>query len=257
MPYANNDGVKIHYQLEGEGPPVVLHHWSFGSLDDWYDYGYVDDLKQDYRLVLLDARGHGESDKPHDPEAYRLEHRVSDITAVLDELGIANGHFYGYSMGGWIGFGVAKYAPDRFRSLIIGGQHPYAQNLQALRDMAQYGIDNGHEAFVEMWKRDIGPLTGEQEERLMQFDFQALLSVARDRESLEDVLPTMIIPCMLIIGEKDSVYFLAQKCFPRIHNGKFITLPGMDHFGGFKRSELALPHIRSFLNEWSRGNAST
>ncbi|MGD8455586.1 MAG: alpha/beta fold hydrolase [Anaerolineales bacterium] len=257
MPYINNDGIKIHYQVEGDGPPVVLHHWSFGTLDDWYDYGYVDDLKKDYQLVILDARGHGKSDKPHDSESYRLEYRVSDVTAILDDLGIASAHFYGYSMGGWIGFGAAKYVPDRFRSLIIGGQHPYAQDLQLLRDIVRNGIDNGHEVFVETWERESWILTSEQRARLMQFDFGALMAVAQDRESLEDVLPTMTMPCMLIVGEKDSVYSLAKKCFPKIPNGEFVTIVGMDHFGGFKRSELALPHIRRFLSEHNQESAST
>jgi pimeloyl-ACP methyl ester carboxylesterase len=257
MPYANNDGIKIYYQVEGEGPPVVLYHWSFGTLDDWYDYGYVDDLKVDYQVILLDARGYGKSDKPHDIAAYQLEQRVSDITTVLDDLGIANAHFYGYSMGGWVGFGAAKHAPACFGSLIIGGQHPYAQNLQPLRNIIQYGADNGHEAFVEMWERDFGALTREERERWFQYDFEALLAVAQDRESLADVLPTMNMPCMLIVGEKDGAFEMAQKCLPQIPKGEFVTLAGMDHAGGFKRSELALPHIRDFLEEQSHENATT
>ena len=86
----------------------------------------------------------------------------------------------------------------------------------------------------------------------MQFDFEAQMAVSQDRESLEEVLPTMSMQCMLIVGDGDSVYSLAKKCFPQIPKGKFVTLPGIDHFGGFKRSELALPHIRSFLEEQSK-----
>ena len=126
MPYADNEGIRIHYKTEGEGSPLVLQHWSLATMENWYDYGYVSALKNDYRLILLDARGHGGSDKPHTPDAYELEKRVEDIVAVLDDLGIAKAHYFGYSMGGWIGFGVARYAPERFRSLIIGGAAPYA-----------------------------------------------------------------------------------------------------------------------------------
>ena len=49
MPYADNEGIRIHYRTEGEGPPVVLHHWSLATMEDWYDYGYVSALKNDYR----------------------------------------------------------------------------------------------------------------------------------------------------------------------------------------------------------------
>src|SRR5215471_13174551 len=108
MPYADNDGVRIHYQVEGEGPPLVLQHGFSESVVDWYEAGYVDALRSDYRLILIDARGHGASDKPHDPDAYELERRVADVVAVLDGLAIGKAVFWGYSMGGWIGFGTPK-----------------------------------------------------------------------------------------------------------------------------------------------------
>lgn len=79
MPYADNEGIRIHYKTEGEGPPLVLHHWSLGTMESWYDYGYVSALKGDYRLVLLDARGNGGSDKPHTPEAYEPEKRACTL----------------------------------------------------------------------------------------------------------------------------------------------------------------------------------
>ena len=93
MPYANNDGVRIHYQVEGAGPALVLQHGFSGHLESWYEPGYVDALQQDYRLILIDARGHGASDKPHDPEAYVLQRRVDNIVAVLDHLDIPKAHF--------------------------------------------------------------------------------------------------------------------------------------------------------------------
>ena len=120
MPYADNDGIRIHYQVEGEGPPLVLQHGFSESVVDWYEAGYVNALRSDYRLILIDARGHGASDKPHDPDAYALHRRVADVVAVLDALKIAKALFWGYSMGGWIGFGTAKYSQERFRALVIG-----------------------------------------------------------------------------------------------------------------------------------------
>jgi len=64
MPYADNQGVRIHYQIEGLGHPLVLQHGFTESIEDWYECGYVDALRRDYRLILVDARGHGKSDKP-------------------------------------------------------------------------------------------------------------------------------------------------------------------------------------------------
>ena len=87
----------------------MVRHWSFqhgltSSILRWYEFGFVDALKDDYRLVLIDARGHGDSDKPHDAAAYDQKLMASDVIAVLDAEGIDRAHYMGYSMGGSIGF---------------------------------------------------------------------------------------------------------------------------------------------------------
>jgi pimeloyl-ACP methyl ester carboxylesterase len=247
MPYADNEGIQIHYKTEGDGPPLVLQHWSLATMDGWYDYGYVSALKNDYRLILLDARGHGASDKPHRPDAYELKKRVGDIVTILDDLGIPKAHFFGCSMGGWIGFGVARYAPERFLSLIIGGQHPYAQSMDELRQLVRYGVENGPEGFVAKWEEELGPLSSEIRERMLAYDYDALLAVAQDRESLEAVLPTMRMPCLIYAGEMDEAYPLAKECAKQIANVTFVTLPGLDHSQALMRSDKALPHIKRFL----------
>jgi len=110
MPYVDNKGIRIHYEVEGRGPPFVLIHGLGHSLQDWYDNGYVESLKKDYRLILVDVRGHGFSDKPHDSKEYTMKLLVSDLVAVLDDLKISKAHFLGYSRGGRICFGIAKHA---------------------------------------------------------------------------------------------------------------------------------------------------
>ena len=54
MPYTNNNHVRIHYQVEGDGPPLVLQHGLTSSLQHWYAYGYVDALQHDYQLIMID-----------------------------------------------------------------------------------------------------------------------------------------------------------------------------------------------------------
>jgi pimeloyl-ACP methyl ester carboxylesterase len=256
MPYADNHGIRIHYQTEGEGPPLLLHHWSLATMDSWYDYGYVSALNNDYRLILLDARGHGASDKPYRPEDYELKKRVEDIVAVLDDLGIAQAHFFGYSMGGWIGFGAARYAPERFLSLTIGGQHPYAQKMEGLRQLVRFGIENGPEAFVIMWEENYGTLSSDIRERMLAYDYEALLAVAQDRESLEAVLPTMRMPCLLYVGELDEAYPKAKECAKQIAKVTFVTLPEFDHGGAIKRSDEVLPHVKRFLATVNQGTGA-
>jgi pimeloyl-ACP methyl ester carboxylesterase len=103
MPRVDNKGISIHYRVEGNGSPLVLVHGITDSSDVFYERGYVAALKAKYRLVLIDARGHGQSDKPHDPQSYSPEGVASDIVAVLDDLGMKTVTYWGYSMGGGLG----------------------------------------------------------------------------------------------------------------------------------------------------------
>jgi pimeloyl-ACP methyl ester carboxylesterase len=121
MPLIENAGVPIHYEIEGNGPPLVLQHGATDSLQTWYERGYVDALKRANRLILIDARGHGDSGKPHDPAAYATELMVRDVTTVLDHIGVATTQYFGYSMGALIGFGIARDAPERAHAFILGG----------------------------------------------------------------------------------------------------------------------------------------
>ncbi|MFN8638850.1 MAG: alpha/beta hydrolase [Dehalococcoidia bacterium] len=136
MPFVTaDDGVRIHYEVEGpEGAPVlVLHHGVYSNLEYWRQSRrgrrtYVEALGDRYRLVLLDARGHGESDRPTHPEDYDFRTRVLDVLAVLRDAGLeasAGVHFFGYSMGAHVGMSAAIYAPQRFASLFLGGASPY------------------------------------------------------------------------------------------------------------------------------------
>ena len=253
MPYANNQDIRIHYRVEGEGPPLVLQHGFSSTLQTWYDYGYVDALQQDYHLLLLDARGHGASDKPHEPEAYDLERRVGDIVAVLDQENIAQAHYLGYSMGGWIGYGVAKYAPERFQSLIIGGSIPYARSTEGQRQILRTGIEEGLDAFMSDMEKTFGPLEPKLKAQILANDLKALLALTQDRPSLESVLPTMQMPCLLYVGEADSFCSGLEACAQHIPNVTFVSLPGLDHIQGMERSDLVLPHVTTFLNTVSHG----
>jgi pimeloyl-ACP methyl ester carboxylesterase len=247
MPYADNGSVRIHYQVEGEGPALVLQHGFTESVVDWYEAGYVEALRPDYRIILIDARGHGASDKPHDPDAYVLKQRVADVVAVLDALDIAKVLFWGYSMGGWIGFGIAKYAKERAQALVIGGQHPYTRSMGFLRRTVQRGIAQGNGTFVAGMEEMFGPESAARKERLLSADLEAYLALAQDRPGLDDILPTMMIPCCLYAGGTDPIYPEVKACSQHIPRVSFFSLPGLNHCEAFARSELVLPRVTGFF----------
>lgn len=245
MPYAYNQDVRIYYQVAGDGPPLILHHESADSCDIWYDLGYCDALQPHYQLICLDARGHGASDKPHDPAAYDLSLRVGDVIAVMGALGIQRAHFFGYSMGGWVGFGLAKYAPQRLRALIIGGAHPYAERFDARRAVMRKGRD----VFLRALERSFGPalLTPAVQARLAANDFQALLALTRDRPCLADLLPGMRMPCLLLVGEDDPRLPQVRACAQHIPDATLIAFPGCGHLATFARREAVVAHMTAFL----------
>jgi pimeloyl-ACP methyl ester carboxylesterase len=249
MPYANNRGVHIHYQVEGDGPALVLQHGFSDSLASWYEAGYVAALQPHYQLILIDARGHGASDKPHDSSAYTVQHQAADVVAVLEALAIPRAHFFGYSMGGRIGFALAKYTPTRFHSLIIGGASPYGapHDIQAqfLRLLQQ-----GAAAYVGMWEQQAA-ISPSLKARVLANDMDALMALWRTRMEetphLEDVLPTIAQPCLLLTGTQDWSYTDIEACSKSIPQVTLVTLPGLNHLEGFLRSDLALPHVTQFL----------
>lgn len=245
MPHANNDGTRIYYEVGGYGPPLVLAHGFSDGLEGWREYGYIKVLEKEHRIILIDARGHGASDKPHNSQAYGLKQRPADVAAVLDDLGIDKAHYFGYSLGGWIGLGLAKYAPQRIRSLIIGGAQPYGQSMELYRR----GLTGGIEGWVAVVEKMLGsPVTPEMQERLLSNDVQALLaSVTNDRPDISGILPNMRMPCLLYAGEADPLCPLVERCASELPNARFFSLPGLNHIQGAVRSDLVLPHVVEFL----------
>jgi pimeloyl-ACP methyl ester carboxylesterase len=244
MPFAQNKGVRIHYETAGTGPALVLHHGTMGSGADWIDLGYVDALKDRHRLILVDARGHGQSDKPHDPTAYDLELRAADVVAVLDDLGLRSAGFFGYSMGGWIGFGLAKYFPQRIDAFIIGGAHPYAENTQAIRDR----MPDDPAAFAAGLDQTYGVLlTPARRARLLANDLVALRALTTDRDDISGVLPTMTAPSLVFCGELDPRLAQARQAAAEMPNADFLGLPGCDHVGTTRRTDIILPGMKALL----------
>jgi len=245
MPYVNNQGVRIHYEVEGAGPPLVLHHGTTGRGEDWKPFGYTAVLGRDSQLILIDARGHGASDKPYEPAAYDLPLRVADVIAVLDDLQVRSADYFGYSLGGWIGFGMAKYAPSRCHSLILGGAHPYAEDMQPFRDL----MPQEPAAFLAMMEKIYGPhMRPSIRAGLVANDLKALLALTQDRPSLADMLPTMSMPCLLFAGDADPRFSKVQECVKALTNVTFFSLSQCDHVAGYARSDLVLPQVTAFLS---------
>jgi pimeloyl-ACP methyl ester carboxylesterase len=247
MAFATNDGHRIYYELEGTGPPLVLHHGFSGTHKRWRRHGYVDALRAHYRVILIDALGHGASDKPHDPARYHIQRQASDVVAVLDTVGIGRTHYWGFSMGGRIAFALAKHFAPRLQSLIIGAAHPYERTLPA--DECSDGSDP--EAFVRtLYRRtgaDLTALPRETREELFANDFRALSAVQQDWPSLEDALPTIRAPTLLYVGDADPYLEKVRAVAKLIPGSHLVILEGLDHGTAFREARQVLPHVKAFL----------
>ena len=134
--FFNSNGVNIRYVVAGKGEPVILVHGFAGNLEMWRPL--IADLSKDHEFVAFDCRGHGKSDKPHEPEQYGME-MVNDITRLMDHLQISKAHIMGYSMGGGIVMKMLVEHPDRFLTAVAGANGGFhAQDIEQQASLTRY-----------------------------------------------------------------------------------------------------------------------
>ncbi|MCL5276152.1 MAG: alpha/beta hydrolase [Chloroflexi bacterium] len=235
MPYIDHNGVRIHYEVEGRGPALVLHHGMGRSIAMWRDGGYVEPLKKSFRLIMLDARGHGDSDKPRDPAAYSADLMIRDVLAVLDSIGVASAHFIGFSLGAKVGWQIGARRMARFRSLALMG--PEA-------------------TLVAAEKAGAHPMPPNERARLLSTDYAAVLACLKGASAWPHVagaLDGLFIPCLLVMGDKDPGYAIAQASAKSMCNAAFVALRGVHHRLAEYNAERVLPHLEPFLAAVSMG----
>jgi pimeloyl-ACP methyl ester carboxylesterase len=115
--FVTSRGYRIRYQVFGAGPVVVLLHGRPMWGGRWIDAGYVDRLRDRFRVIVPDLLGHGGSDKPHDPSAYGTPNIAADALAILGAEGVNAAHLWGYSWGSII----AEYLPCHLET--VPGNH--------------------------------------------------------------------------------------------------------------------------------------
>ncbi len=120
MPYCSTNGINLFYQEQGKGEPLLLLHGLGSSSKDWK--AQADAFAKSYRVITIDIRGHGLSDKPEGP--YSIPLYASDIRNLLDHLNIERFNLVGFSMGGMISFQLAVDIPERINSLVIVNSAP-------------------------------------------------------------------------------------------------------------------------------------
>jgi len=259
MPFVNSQGVRIHYEVEGQGPPLVLHHGLPNNLQSWKRNRFTNALNADYKLILVDARGHGDSEKPHDSQAYGPEMMTGDIVAVLNDLDVEKTNFWGYSMGGRIGFQLTRYHSSHFSSYILGGSSPFPrQSAAAQHAMNQIttalrvGVEKGPEAVVAFLENLRGQkLPAELRQRFLSNDYNALYALSQNMFTWNltgDRLSKISVPCLLYAGDQDPRHDGAKEAATRIPQASFVSLLGLNHARA-RDSHQIIQHAKKFLTQ--------
>ncbi len=225
----DSDGVRISYLDEGEGEPILLiHGFASNVAANWIDPQWVRTLTQaGRRVIALDNRGHGESDKLYEPERYCAPEMAEDARRLLDHLGIESADVLGYSMGARIAAFLAFAHPERVRSVVFGGlginmvrgmigSGPLAKALEAprLEDVTN-DTARSFRIFAEQTKSDLKALA-------------ACMRGPRERVPREK-LGEIAVPVLVAVGSKDVIGGSGAALAELIPSAQFLEITGRDH----------------------------
>ena len=240
----DSDGVRIAYLDEGDGDPILLiHGFASNVVTNWVDPQWVRTLTQDGRRVIaLDNRGHGQSDKLYDPARYGAPEMAEDAIRLLDHLGIDRADVLSYSMGARIAAFLAFAQPDRVRSIVFGGlgihmvrgmvgAGPLAAALEAprLEDVTN-DTARSFRVFAEQTNSDLRALA-------------ACMRGPREKVSREK-LGELTVPVLVAVGSKDVIGGSGAALAELIPNAQFLDIEERDHMKAvgdkqFKQGVLA------------------
>lgn len=236
--FTSFDGVAIAYDVLGDGPDVLMHHgFASSSATNWVRPGVAAAVvAAGRRVVLIDARGHGESDKPHDPAAYADGAMVRDVQALFDLLDLDPVDVVGYSMGAHVALALAPLEP-RVRSLVLGGAGlgQAIGRAGSMREIAQALEAADPETITDATARafrNFADATGS--------DRLALAAVRRgDSAPLTlESLGSITVPTLVVNGTEDTFVNGAESLAGVIPNARFQSVPG-NHLSAVVKPEFA------------------
>lgn len=227
----SSDGTAIATYDFGErdAPAVIaVHGFASNALGNWHAAGWTRDLtRAGFRVIAIDQRGHGSSEKPLDPAAYEMSVLVGDVLTVLDAYDIEQAAYLGYSLGSRVGWHAARVFPDRFDRAILGGfphGNPLSNfRLDAARTYIADGIRTG-DALTDTYLQLAEGVAGN--------DLNALVSlVAGTRAGPHpdpENPPTQ--PILFATGANDPIIPESQGLAAAAPNGRFLSIDGRHHF---------------------------
>ena len=229
MPHFDSGGVKIHFEEYGKGDPVLLlHGFASNGRINWVSTSWTKTLAEaGRRVIVMDHRGHGKSEKLHDPDDYSALLMAEDARRLLDHLGIARADVMGYSMGARAAAFLAIRHPDRVRALILAGM---AASL--LTGVAE--SDAIADALEAENAEDIASPRARGFRMFAQRaggDLKALAACMRAGRTPVDPkdLEKLPMPVLITVGSRDDIAGPPEPLAAHIPHARVAVLPGKDH----------------------------
>lgn len=263
------DGLTLHVERDGSGPPVLLLHGFTGSTVTWDTLRTW--LRGRYEIITVDLPGHGRSSIPADPARYALTRTADDLARVLDVLGVDRAAVLGYSMGGRTALRLALAHPDRVAALVLESvssgiedadeRTTRSTNDEALADSIER---DGIEAFVDYWERlplwnsqRSLPRNARESLRLQRLNNRStgLANSLRGAgagvdEPVLSRLRELGMPTLLVAGERDTKYVLLEiQMGRRLHHGRLEQVKDAGHAVHLEQPEAFATLVEHFLLE--------
>ena len=261
----DSNGVRIHYVDLGSGPPIVLIHGFSGDIaTSWVDTGVLPNLAKDHRVIALDCRGRGKSDKPRDPKAYGSE-VGQDVVRLLDHLKISRAHIVGYSMGAGIVAKLLTTNPNRFLTATLGGgagrRNWTAQDDQAAEAEA-IEFEQGtpfRSVILRTWPPDQPRPTEETIRQLSQdrlnrgndpVAFAADVRGRRGQAVTDAQMAAVRVATLAVVGSADAALTRVNELKKLLPALKVVVVNGATHTGerGATRRPEFVDAIREFIS---------
>jgi pimeloyl-ACP methyl ester carboxylesterase len=256
MPKINRDGIEIYYEVHGSGPPLLLTHGYSSTSDMWQ--GQIAALSKHHKLVLWDMRGHGQSDYPEDPAAYSEALTISDMAALLDEVGAANAIVGGLSLGGYMSLAFYRSHRERVRALLIIDTGPGFK-----KDDARDAWNKRAHVTGDRFEREgLAVLQSLSRERssVSHRDASGLARAARGMLTQRDAsvmesLPTIRVPALVIVGADDTPFLAASEYMAaKIPGAKKVIIPAAGHAVNIDQPQAFVEAVLPFLDGLPRSS---
>ncbi len=254
--FTTPDGVRLHYQVEGEGPALVLHLGAGCDAGLWRAAGYAGPLAQDFSCVLFDHRGHGQSDHPRAPAANHVDRYADDVAALVECLGCSRVSYFGWSSGVPVGLRAAQQHPGMFDALVLFGPIAPAAPPERLEAAARARLQQLQERgwwylLDDMLAAEKSPVPRWMIDRILATDIEPYIGWTQARPSWNwspwEALALIDVRTLMIVGELEDPDDLMGEAASLMPDATRVRIPGREHINAFLASELVLPAVREFL----------